>query len=378
MKDRAALLSGSRRIVVKVGTTQITEAGAFSPAKLDILAAALAGLRQQQEIVLVSSGAVSAGIAAAGLQIKKSLSIPYKQAAAAIGQSVMMSEYARAFRKRGITIGQVLLTKDVMQSRERYRNACNTLATLLKLGVLPIVNENDTMVIDEIKVGDNDRLAAMVAQLVAADLLVLLSDVDGFYRDFGTNHQERLSVVESLDSAVRSLARSEGSKYSTGGMITKLDAAEMCQGAGIHTVIAAGEDPAILARIIAGEDIGTLFPAGTRALPGKKHWIRHHLVKRGRLVIDSGAARALLEQGKSLLAKGIIAVHGNFSEGDGVTIEHPAGTPVATGICNYGREELVKIMGHESAAIEGILGRKSFDEVVHRDHLLLTAGDNSG
>jgi len=361
-----------KRIVIKIGTTQITKDGAISPEKISRLAKTISTLKKNYEIVLISSGAVSAGIKKVNLQHKENLSIPYKQAAAAIGQNEIMKIYSHCFEPLGIDTGQVLLTKDVMQNRDRYRNACNTLKTLLKLKVLPIVNENDTMVVDEIKVGDNDRLAAMVAQLIDADLLILLSDIDGFFIHFGDNDkQQMLSKIETITPEIKIMANGEGSKFSTGGMITKIEAAQMCMDAGIHTIIANGKKPDILFDIINGNKIGTHFQAVAKSISSKKHWILKHLPTKGSIAVDQGAKTAIINSGKSLLPKGIISVSGDFSKGDGVYITDKGGNSFARGITLYGRENLVKIMGKKSSEIENILGYKDSNEVIHRNNLVL-------
>lgn len=366
------------RIVVKVGTTQITSNGSLDRQKITGLCTAVSELRQHHQVVLVSSGAVTAGIGAAELQIKKNLSIPYKQAAAAIGQTGMMQHYAEAFRESGLLTGQVLLTKDVMENRERFLNASNTLNTLLKIGAVPVVNENDTMAVDEIKVGDNDRLAAMVAQLVNADLLILLSDVDGLYADYGNPEKQRLiPIVSAVDDAIRKQALPAGTVWSTGGMITKLDAAEMCMAAGISMVLADGTDPGIISDIAAGRPHGTLFAAQTPRHSAKKQWLLTHMAQRGSITVDRGAAVALQAQGSSLLAKGIIGATGNFNAGDGVVVLDPEGKRIAAGLTNYGMDEVLRILGKPSREILRILGYSNSNEVIHRDNLVLTGDDDS-
>ncbi len=361
-----------KRIVIKIGTTQISEDGAISFEKISRLAKTIVDLKKEYEIVLISSGAISAGIKKVNLQHKKNLSIPYKQAAAAIGQNEVMKIYSSCFEPLETDIGQVLLTKDVMQDRDRYRNACNTLNTLLKLKVLPIVNENDTMVVDEIKVGDNDRLAAMVAQLVDADLLILLSDIDGFFSHFGNSKkQQLLSEIESITPEIKKMANGEGSKFSTGGMVTKIDATQMCMDAGIHTIIANGLDPDILFDIVKGKEIGTFFKATIKPISSKKHWLLKHLPTKGSIVVDAGAKTAIKGSGKSLLPKGILSVNGDFSKGDGVLITDSEGVSFARGITGYGREDLVKIIDKKSSEIKEILGYKNSNEVIHRDNLVL-------
>lgn len=374
MQTRNDLLARCKRIVIKVGTNQISEKGAVSEPKLRSLCEVLSRLQREagRELLLVSSGAIAAGIAEAGLQEKKRLSIPYKQAAAAIGQTRIMKIYTRLFGAQGIRVGQVLLTRDVICNRRRYLNAGNTLSTLLKLQVLPIINENDTVATEEIEVGDNDRLAAMVAQLSDAQLLILLSDVDGFFRDYGNkDRQQLLSEVAAITPEIRAMAGSESDRYSTGGMVTKLDAAELCMHAGIHTILANGADPGILQRVLAGEAVGTLFRAEQPRYSGRKLWIVQHLERRGTLEVDAGARTALQERGTSLLPSGITAVRGNFEAGDGVSIQGPERHEFAIGISNYGREDLVRVMGHRSREIPDLLGYRGFQEAVHRDNLVL-------
>ncbi|MDR2734763.1 MAG: glutamate 5-kinase [Spirochaetota bacterium] len=369
------VLRAAKRLVVKVGTTQITENGLLSKARMEALADAIREIRARRiEVVLVSSGAISAGVGIMGLQSKKGLSIPYRQAAAAIGQTQLMQLYAEAFARHTIPVGQVLLTRDVLRHRERYLNAANTLAALLKLGALPIINENDTMVVDEIKVGDNDRLAAMAAELVNADLLVLLSDVDGFYENWENTAKRRLvSHIQRVDENLEREAKAEGSKHATGGMRTKLDAAKMCAKHGVQMVLASGEDPRILLSILAGEEVGSFFEAqdAARGQRGRKYWIAQHLVARGTALVDEGAALAIREHGKSLLPGGITEIRGDFAAGDGLDIAGQNGVPFARGITNYGREDLSQIAGHQSREIRAILGYIGYDEVVHRDNMVM-------
>ena len=364
-------LRTAKRLVIKAGTAQICDNGVLSKTRIEALANAIQEIRARKiEVLLVTSGAVSAGTGAAGLQAKKGLSIPYRQAAAAIGQTRLMQMYSEAFAPGGVACGQVLITRDILQNRERYLNAANTLMTLLKLRALPIINENDTMVVDEIKVGDNDRLAAMVAELVNADLLVLLSDVGGFYENWDDPKKRRLVPhVQAVDAGVRREARAAANSHATGGMHTKLDAAIMCAEHGIHMVLASGEDPRILLRILDGENAGTFFEAQENVLSSRKYWIVRHLVPRGLVLIDDGAVTAIKERGKSLLPGGITEVRGNFAAGDGLDIAGPDGIPFARGISNYGRDDLTRIAGHKSKEISAILGSASYDEAVHRDNM---------
>jgi len=366
-------LRKTKRIVIKVGTTQICENGLLSETRIQALARAIWEIRERKiEALLVTSGAISAGVGIVGLQAKKGLSIPYRQAAAAIGQAHLMRVYSEAFAPYAIPCGQVLITRDILQDRERYLNAANTLAALLKIRALPIINENDTMVVDEIKVGDNDRLAAMVAELVNADLLVLLSDVDGFYENWEDKQKRRLLPhIKGISEGLRAEAKAEGSKHATGGMRTKLDAAKMCGEHGVHMVLASGADPRILLNIIAGEEVGSFFEAESPPQRGRKYWLLHHLVADGLVIVDEGAKAAIKEHGKSLLPGGIVEVRGDFAAGGGLDIAGPDGIPFARGVSNYGREDLGRIAGHKTKDIGALLGFLPYDEVIHRDNMSL-------
>jgi glutamate 5-kinase len=363
-----------RRLVVKVGSSLIASAGAgLDSDRIQQLAADLAGCRNRGlEVTLVSSGAIAAGMSRLGLQ-ERPRSIPEKQAAAAVGQSALMWHYEQAFSKHGIRVAQVLLTQEDIAQRSRYLNARNTLAALLGFRVLPIINENDTVAVEEIKFGDNDNLAALVAQLIDADLLVILTDVDGLYTgDPRRDPQaQRLDVVDNITPELEQLVWGGEGPLSIGGMVTKLQAAQKAVTSGIPIVIAAGEKPGALQRILDGESVGTYFlPRGDR-LAARKRWIAFAAPPQGRLRVDEGACQAVTLHGKSLLPSGVLSVEGVFESGEVVGLLDPDGKEFARGLTNYDSKDLQKICGERTTAIAAVLGYKSFDEVIHRDNLVV-------
>jgi glutamate 5-kinase len=367
-------LSRARRIVVKVGSGLITAPGRGPDGKrIAALAADIASLRQEhRQVVLVSSGAIVTGMARLGFPARPR-SIPEKQAAAAVGQSALMWHYEHAFKRHGLHVGQVLLTGQDISDRSRYLNARNTLLALLDLGVLPVVNENDTVAVDEIKVGDNDNLAALVAHLVGADLVVLLTDVDGLYtgdprRDPAAR---RIETVEAVTEDIQRLVYDETGRVSVGGMATKLQAAQKACASGIPLVIASGAEPAVLARLLRGEPLGTVFLAREDPLAARKRWIAFAVPPQGRLTVDAGAMKALTGSGKSLLPSGVVGVEGDFPAGAVVTVTEASGGEFARGLVSYDAAELRKICGHKTRDIERILGYKGLAEVIHRDNLAI-------
>ena len=367
-------LSRVRRVVVKVGSGLITEAGQGPDGKrIAALAADLAAaVGERREIALVSSGAIVTGMARLGLPARPR-SIPEKQAAAAVGQSALMWHYEQAFKKHGLKVGQVLLTGQDVGDRGRYLNARNTLLALLDFGVLPIVNENDTVAVDEIKVGDNDNLAALVAHLIDADLLILLTDVDGLYtgdprRDPSAR---RLDTVEVVNEDIRRLVFDEAGAVSVGGMATKLEAAQKAGASGIPMVIANGREPAVVERLLKGELLGTYFQPRDDRLAARKRWIGYAVRPQGRLTVDAGAKKALTERGKSLLPSGLVEISGEFQAGEVVALADAEGGDFARGLVNYDAAELRKIRGAKTADIERALGYKGVGEVIHRDNLVV-------
>ena len=371
MKDRK--LGRVRRLVVKVGTGLVTEPGAgASPARIGALAHDIAAVREGRRIVLVSSGAIATGMARLRLP-ERPRSIPEKQAAAAVGQAALMERYEAAFAQHGVHVGQVLLTAQDISDRARYLNAKNTLLALLRFDVIPIVNENDTVAVEEIKVGDNDNLSALVASLIDADLLVLLTDVDGLYSDdpavdAGARKLER---VEAITDEIVRLARNRPGGVSVGGMATKLQAARKAAASGVPMIIASGREPGALGRILAGEPVGTYFAPKAERLAARKRWIAFAVPPQGRLTVDAGALAALTRHKKSLLPAGVVEVEGDFASGEVVAVHGAGGREFARGVVNFDAEELRKIRGARTAEIEARLGYKSFDEVIHRDNLVI-------
>jgi glutamate 5-kinase len=367
-------LSRVRRVVVKVGSGLVTTPGEGpSSEPIGRLAADLSALVQDhREVALVSSGAIATGMARLGLKARPR-SIPEKQAAAAVGQSALMWEYEQAFKKHGIAVGQVLLTGQDISDRSRYLNARNTLLALLDFGVLPIVNENDTVAVDEIKVGDNDNLAALVAHLIDADLLVLLTDVDGLYT--GDPRRDptarRLETVETITDEIQRMVYDASARVSVGGMSTKLQAAQKAGASGIPMVIASGREAGTLPRLLKGEPLGTYFQPRDDRLAARKRWIAFAVPPQGRLTVDAGAKKALTERGKSLLPSGLVAVDGQFDAGDVVALTQVDGVEFARGLVNYDADELRRIRGAKTADIERTLGYRGVDEVVHRDNMVI-------
>ncbi|MCC7373833.1 MAG: glutamate 5-kinase [Verrucomicrobiales bacterium] len=355
---RHALLQQVKRVVVKLGTGVLTDSRK-RPDQVQFaqLVAQVAGLRGEgRQVVLVTSGAVGAGMGVLGLE-SRPRELATLQACAAVGQSRLMTMYETLFRHYDLGVAQVLLTYDDLQDHTRHLNARNTLLTLLDRGIVPIINENDAVSVTELKFGDNDRLSALVANLLPADLLVLLTTADGLIRDFGKPTAHRVSVVESVDSGIEGLAEGTRSATAVGGMITKIDAAKIAVRAGIPMVIAPGKKFDALHRIVAGEDEGTLFLPRKSKLEGRKRWIAFFHRPAGTLVVDDGARRALCQDGRSLLAPGITRVEGDFAEGAVVRISDATGKELARGLVKCSSAELR-------------LGR-STGEVVHRNDLVV-------
>lgn len=363
-----------KKIVVKVGTRLLTyETGKLNLGIIEKLVRELADLKNQgKDIILVSSGAVGAGIGKLGLKYKP-VQIPEKQAVAAVGQGVLIQFYEKLFAEYGHVVAQVLLTREDIENRGRYINSRNTLLHLFKFNAIPIINENDTISTEEIEFGDNDRLSALVSTLVNADLLIILTDIDGLYT---ANPRldptaKCIPLVEVISEELKSAAGTTGEMMATGGMITKLQAAEIAMSAGIDMVIADGHHENILKRIISGEPTGTYFCAQGGHLRSRKRWIAFAQKVKGTIIIDQGAENALKIQGKSLLPSGIIQVNGEFTRGETISIVGPEGEEIARGLVNYSAQELRQIMGCKSIEINGILGYSSEEEVVHRDNLVL-------
>ena len=366
-----------RRIVAKFGTSLLT--GGSDHLDQDMmsnLVAQVAGLKQQgNEILVVSSGAIAAGRYKLG-SIRQRKGIPFKQVLASVGQGRLMNVYEQLFTRHNITVAQALLTRADLTDRAGYLNARNTLLALLELGVICIVNENDVVAVDEIeeaKFGDNDNLSAMVANLVDADLLLILTDIAGLYTaDPRGNADARLiPQVDRIDPAIEKLATDTAGNLGTGGMITKLEAAKLATASGVTVIIADGRQPDIIARLISGEAIGTRFPAVTSQLESRQRWMLSGLSTRGELVVDSGAALALKKQNRSLLAAGITVVSGKFQRGDIVNVSNPEGTRLGCGLTNYSSSDIDTIKGVHSRRIAALLGYDYGSEVIHRNNLVV-------
>lgn len=362
-----------RRLVVKVGSSSLVyNTGKPNLAQMENLVRQLADIHNRGiEVLLVTSGAVGIGFNRLGYA-KKPKSLPEKQAAAAVGQGILMHIYEKFFAEYGVTVGQVLLTREDFSHRKRFLNARNTLYALLGMGVIPIINENDTVAVEEIKVGDNDNLAAQVAGVVDADLMILLSDIDGLYTanpktDPGA---EMLYMVTEITPEMEKMAGGAGSAVGTGGMTTKLQAARMAMHFGLATVLARAGEKDVIRRVVAGEQLGTVFWPSVR-LDNKKRWIAYSSAVQGKLTIDEGAVQAITRGGKSLLPSGITGVFGDFEMGNTVSVVGPDGREVARGIVNYSARELEMIKGMHTQDIHGVLGHKDYDEVVHRNNLVL-------
>ena len=362
------------RVVVKVGSSSLTTAaGGIDPDRVSALVDALAEVRARDaEVVLVSSGAIAAGLAPLTLA-RRPRDLATQQAAASVGQGLLVHRYTEEFARHGLRVGQVLLTVDDVTRRSHYRNAYRTFAKLLELGVLPIVNENDTVATSEIRFGDNDRLAALVAHLVHADLLVLLSDVEGLFdgnpASEGTTLLSDVTSDQDLDGV--SLGRTGTAGVGTGGMQTKVEAAKIATGAGIPVVLTSADQAGTA---LAGEPVGTMFhPTGKRR-PTRLLWLAHATEAKGRIYLDDGAVRALTERRASLLPAGITRVSGSFVGGDPVDLVDAGGTAVARGLVNYDSEELPGLLGRSTRDLARELGASYEREVVHRDDLVLLRG----
>ena len=367
---RDAVLA-ARRIVVKIGSSSLTApGGGIDPARVRSLVDAVAEARGGgAEVVLVSSGAIAAGLSPLGLK-RRPRGLAAQQAAASVGQGLLVHRYTEELARHGLTAGQVLLTLDDVTRRSHYRNAHQTFSKLLELGVIPIVNENDTVATTEIRFGDNDRLAALVAHLVHADLLLLLSDVDGLYDGPPSRVGAKLlSDVRDATDLGGVLVGSVGSSgVGTGGMVTKVEAAAIATGSGIPVVLTSADNAG---KALAGDPVGTLFHATGKRRPTRLLWLRHATEAKGALVLDAGAVRAVVERRASLLAAGLTAVEGTFDAGDPVDLHDPEGTVVGRGLVNFDASELPNLFGRSSKELKRELGAEYEREVIHRDDLVI-------
>lgn len=379
--DHRHAVAGARRIVVKVGSRVLVQrSGRPDATRMRALVKDLAGARRAGlDITLVSSGAIGAGMEALGLHARPT-NLPDLQMAAAIGQMRLMTRYEKLFAAQRCKVGQVLLTHSDLKDRRRHLNARNTVMNLLRHQVVPIVNENDVVAVDEIQFGDNDILAALVAHLIQADLLILLTVTDGLREPAKGGRTRRVSFLPGISDAVRKIATGSDSHLSVGGMATKLQAAEDVARAGGLAVIADGRKSDTVSRILRGEDVGTLIADPDRAdnaqaLSGRKRWIAFFHRAQGALVVDEGARTAIEQKGKSLLPIGIRDVMGAFKCGDVVNIKSMDGQTIARGLTEYASEAVQKIKGRRTSDIAGILGSKDYDEVVHRDNMVVLSAE---
>ena len=368
------MIAQAKTLVVKVGSSLVTNDGrGLDAVAIARWAAQVAALRKLgRRVVLVSSGAIAEGMQRLGWS-RRPRAMHELQVAAAVGQMGLVQCYESCFRSHGLHTAQVLLTHADMADRQRYLNARSTLRTLLDLDVIPVINENDTVVTDEIKLGDNDTLGALVTNLIEADVLVILTDQAGLYdSDPRKNDAARLvDEADALDPRLEAMAGGTGSALAKGGMLTKVRAARRAARSGAHTVIASGREPDVLVRLATGEPIGTLLTAGTVPLAARKQWLADHLTVSGLVRLDGGAVKALSRDGKSLLPVGVIEVSGDFVRGEVVGVIDAGGRELARGLINYSADESRRIMGRPSGDIEAILGYVDEPELIHRDNLVL-------
>lgn len=368
-------LKKAKRIVIKVGTSTITYAnGKRNFSQIDRLAREISDLQNQgREIILVTSGAVAVGVDRMGLPGKPK-TIPGKQAAAAVGQGVLMHTYEKFFADYGQIVAQVLITKTEAIDRHRYTNTRNTFMELMRQRVIPIVNENDVVALDELKIGDNDNMSALVAGIVDADLVIILSDVDGLYTANPQTHPDAVIVPEvaEITPEIEASAGGVGSARGTGGMATKIQAAKAATSSGIHLVIASGTEKNAITRVLQGEELGTLFVSRENRLQFRKRWLAFGAKIAGSIVVDDGCAKAIRKAGGcSILPAGVFAVQGEFLPGSTVSVIDKDAHELARGLVHYSSAELEQIKGCNSGEIANILGHKNFDEVIHRDDLVI-------
>ena len=369
-----SVVQSARRLVVKVGSSLVTADGqGLDHQALSRWASQIAELSEQgKQVVLVSSGAIAEGIARLGWT-KRPHAVNQLQAAAAVGQMGLVQAYESVFRTHGLHAAQILLTHEDLADRTRYLNARSTLRTLLELGVVPIINENDTVATDEIRLGDNDTLGALVTNLIEADCLIILTDQTGLFtadprRD---THATLVADAHAGDAELERMAGGAGSNIGTGGMLTKILAAKRAARSGAHTVICSGHEDNVLLRLATGETIGTQLVARQAPLDARRQWLADHLQLRGGLVLDAGAVKALREDGKSLLPVGVTAITGEFARGEVVALVNTEGNEIARGLANYSASEARQIQGKPSSAIETILGYMDEPELIHRDNLVM-------
>ena len=380
MSDHAwESVARAKRLVVKVGTSTLTRDGQLRPDKFEALTRDVSNLLNAgREIVLVSSGAIAIGAHRLGWD-HNGHSVREKQAAAAIGQIGLLQIYQQHFTEHDRHVAQILLTRAGLEDRERFLNARHTMRELIRLGAVPVVNENDTVATDEIRFGDNDNLAATIVNVVEADLLVILTDVDGLYERAPVAGQPKpplIRTVEKITPEIESAASGAGTRFGSGGMITKLQAAENAAHSGADTILCNGDTAGVLAKLLSGEQHGTLFTASER-LRGRKHWLAFTAKTHGTIVIDDGAVGALQKRGRSLLPAGVLRVEGSFEIGDSVRCVNEGRQEVARGLAGYSSQAISQIAGLATKEISRVLGYSNGDEIIHRDDLVLSPSENS-
>ena len=367
-------LKDAKRVVIKVGTSTLLygETGQINLNRIDLLVREIVDLSNQgKDVILVTSGAIGVGMVRMGLK-KRPTDVKEKQALASVGQGLLMHLYDKFFAEYGKTMGQVLLTMDNAVQHKQYSNSRNTLMTMLKMGVIPVINENDAVAVDEVKIGDNDRLSAMVASLVDAELLIILSDIDGVYTANPSKDPNATIIDEipEITPAVEKMAGGAGSDVGTGGMATKIEAAKIATAAGVTMFIASGGENGMLGRIIAGEDVGTVFPPKDAHLRARKGWLAFGKRISGILVVDEGCVKAL-KKGSSLLAAGILATEGEYTAGSTVRVLTADYQEIARGTIAYDAAAVAKIKGRKTSDFTDILDGEIHDEVIHRDNMVL-------
>ncbi|UCD65543.1 MAG: glutamate 5-kinase [Deltaproteobacteria bacterium] len=371
---RKSHLGKSRRVVVKVGSAVLTGEDGLNLSVMENLAQEISFLVETgKEVILVSSGAVAAGKKRLGLQVNRKLELKEKQGAAAVGQSSLMRFYEDIFDHLGYKVAQVLLTHDDLSNRNRYLNIRNTILTLLEWKIIPIINENDTVSVEELRFGDNDTLGALITNLIEADLFICLTDVDSLYTGNPHEDPEAMPVytIAKVDKKVEAMAGYVVGALGTGGMQSKIQAARMVSARGGSSFIGSGREQKIVQQLFACEPVGTFFLPQAEKMQSRKHWIAYVLRPKGYLVLDQGACKALMKGGKSLLPSGILEVRGNFKVGAPVQCLDEKGNAIATGLSNYSANDLSKIKGLKTVDIEKTLGYKDSDEVIHRDNLVV-------
>ena len=364
----------ARRVVVKIGSNVLTENNGLNVKVIRSITGQICRLIDAgREVILVSSGAMASGVKKVGLT-KRPDELPKRQAVAAVGQAGLIREYEKAFGRHHKKVAQILLTSEDLSNRKRYLNARNTMVTLLSWQVVPIINENDTVSVEEIQFGDNDNLAAMITLLMDADILINLTDIEGLFDKDPRIHQdaELIPIVTAINKNTEQYASEIAGALGTGGMMSKIKAARKVVSAGVPMVIAKGDTPDILAKIFSDNTRGTFFVPGKEKLTSRKCWIAFSLKPQGAIEIDDGAAEAILKNGKSLLPSGIVAVEADFNIGAAVEFKNQKNEILGIGLANYSATDIRKIMGLKSNQIKAVLGHKSYDEVIHRDNLVIT------